>query len=237
MNKMNKSFIIMKKELMSYYTTPIAYIVISVFLVVTGWFFFSTFFLYKQAELRDFFKLLPVIFAFTIPAVSMRLFSEEKNIGSFEILMTLPVSIYDVVIGKLLASGVFVILMLLPTIIYALTASLVGAPDYGPIVGGYLGAILLGLAFSSIGVFSSSLTKNQIIAFIIGLLICLFLTLIDKFLFFLPTSILDVMEYLGADYHFRNISRGIIDSRDIIYFLSVTAIGVIGTVQILEERR
>ena len=80
MNKMNKSFIIMKKELMSYYTTPIAYIVISVFLVVTGWFFFSTFFLYKQAELRDFFKLLPVIFAFTIPAVSMRLFSEEKNV-------------------------------------------------------------------------------------------------------------------------------------------------------------
>src|SRR5512137_2720369 len=94
-----RACIIMKKELMSYYSTPIAYIVITVFLVVTGWFFFSTFFIYNQAELREFFKLLPMIFSFIIPAITMRLFSEEKHTGSFEIIMTLPVSLYEVVIG------------------------------------------------------------------------------------------------------------------------------------------
>ncbi len=237
MDKFNKALIIAKKELMSYFSTPIAYIVISVFLVVTGWFFFSTFFLFNQAELRDFFRLLPVIFAFTIPAVTMRLFAEEKNTGTFEILMTLPVSLYDVVLGKLLASSMFVILMLLPTFAYAVSASYAGSLDYGPVIGGYIGAILLGAAFSSIGIFSSSLSKNQIVSFIIGLAICLTLTLIDKFLFFLPDFVLTIVEYFGADYHFRNISKGIIDSRDIIYFLSVIAVGTIGTVKILEERR
>lgn len=237
MEKFHKAFIITRKELMTYFTTPIAYIVISVFLIVTGWFFFGTFFLFNQAELREFFKLLPIIFAFVIPAVSMRLFSEEKNTGTFEILMTLPVTLNDVVFGKLLACTVFVALMLLPTLAYAVSAWIVGSPDFGPIIGGYFGAILLGMMYSSVGIMASSMTKNQIISFIIGLAICLTLTLIDKFLFFLPDTILGVVEYFGADFHFRNISKGVIDSRDIIYFLSVTAICVIGTEQILEERR
>jgi ABC-2 type transport system permease protein len=232
-----KAFIIMKKELMTYYSTPIAYIVITVFLVVTGWFFFSSFFLFNQAELMEFFKLLPIIFAFIIPAVTMRLFSEEKHTGSFEILMTLPVSLYDVVLGKLLAGIVFSASMLAPTLLYVVSAKFVGSPDFGPIIGGYFGAILLGGAFSSIGIFSSSLTKNQIIAFIIGVAICLLLALIDKFSFILPSSLINFAEYFGADYHFKNFARGIINSRDIIYFLSVMIIGLIGTVQILEERR
>lgn len=227
----------MKKELMSYFATPIAYIVITVFLIITGWFFFSTFFLYGQAELRGFFQLLPIMLSFVVPAVTMRLFSEEKNTGSFEILMTLPVSTEGVVVGKLLAGTVFVTVMLAPTLFYAISVALVGSLDWGPVLGGYLGAVLLGGAFSAIGVFSSSLSKNQIIAFIIGLAICLVLVLIDKFLFFLPAPLLNIFEYLGADYHFRNISKGIIDSRDILYFLSVIAIALIGTTKILEERR
>jgi ABC-type transport system involved in multi-copper enzyme maturation permease subunit len=116
----------------------------------------------------------------------MRLFSEEKHSGSFEILMTLPVSMRDVVLGKLLAGAAFVALMLAPTLSYAVSAALVGSLDPGPVIGGYLGALLLGLAFSAAGVFASSLTRNQIVAFIVGLVICLTLTLIDKFLFFLP---------------------------------------------------
>ncbi len=231
------SITIMKKELSGYFITPIAYIVISVFLVITGWFFFSTFFLYGQAELRGFFQLLPLMLAFVVPAVTMRLFSEEKNTGSFEMLMTLPVSLEDVVIGKLLGGTAFVALMLAPTLVYAVSVALSGSLDPGPVIGGYLGALLLGCAFSAIGVFSSSLTRNQIIAFIIGMSICLVLSLIDKFLFFLPSPLLNVLEYLGADYHFRNISRGIIDSRDILYFLSLIAVAVIGTTKILEERR
>lgn len=229
--------IIMKKELMSYFTTPIAYIVITFFLVITGWFFFSTFFLYGQAELRGFFQLLPIVFSFVVPAITMRLFSEEKQSGSFEILMTLPVLTVDAVIGKVLASTVFVALMLVPTLFYAVSVALVGSPDYGPIIGGYVGALFLGAAFSAIGVFSSALTRNQIIAFIVALAICVALTLIDKFLFFLPAAVLSFVEYLGADFHFRNISRGVVDSRDILYFLSLIALATIGTVEILEERR
>lgn len=228
---------VVRKELASYFATPVAYIVITVFLAVTGWFFFSTFFLYGQAELRAFFQLLPLMLSFVVPAVTMRLFAEEKHSGSFEILMTLPVSTRDVVAGKMLAGSIFVMIMLAPTILYAVSVALVGSLDPGPVIGGYIGAALLGGAYSAIGVFASSLTKNQIVAFIIGLAVCLTLTLVDKFLFFLPSGLLNVLEYLGADYHFRNISRGIIDTRDILYFLSLIAIALIGTTKLIEERR
>ncbi len=234
--KYRESITIMKKELMSYFTTPIAYIVITVFLIITGWFFFSTFFLYGQAELRAFFQLLPMILSFVVPAVTMRLFAEEKHSGSFEILMTLPVSIEEVVIGKLLSGAAFTALMLVPTLFYAVSVAFVGSRDIGPVIGGYIGAILLGGAFSGIGVFSSALTKNQIVAFIIGLAICLTLSLIDKFLFFLPPPLLNLLEYIGADYHFRNISKGILDSRDLLYFLSIMAISLIASTKLLEER-
>jgi len=228
---------VVRKELASYFATPVAYIVITVFLAVTGWFFFSTFFLYGQAELRAFFQLLPLMLSFVVPAVTMRLFAEEKHSGSFEILMTLPVSTRDVVAGKMLAGSIFVMIMLAPTILYAVSVALVGSLDPGPMIGGYIGAALLGGAYSAIGVFASSLTKNQIVAFIIGLAICLTLTLVDKFLFFLPSGLLNVLEYLGADYHFRNISRGIIDTRDLLYFLSLIAIALIGTTKLIEKRR
>ena len=232
-----ESLILMKKELLGYFTTPIAYIVITVFLAITGWLFFATFFLYGQAELRGFFQLLPLIFSFVIPAITMRLFSEEKHSGSFEILMTLPITTLEVVLGKFLAATAFVMIMLAPTIFYAISIAIVGSPDPGPIIGGYFGALLLGGAYSAIGIFSSTLSKNQIVAFIIGFIICITLSLLDKFLFFLHTSVLGFFEYLGSDFHFRNISRGMIDSRDIIYFLSIIALSVIGSVQILEEKR
>lgn len=219
---------IFKKEFAVYFMSPIAYIVMSIFLVVTGWFFFTTFFLYNQANLRNFFALLPIIFSFVVPAVTMRLFSEELNVGSHEILFTMPVTFADVILGKFLAAVVFLVTMLIPTIAYPITVSFLGQLDWGPVVGGYIGAILLAAAFSGIGLFASSLTRNQIIAFIVGMAICFSLTLIDKMLFFLPQSLLAVLEYLGADFHFENISKGIIDSRDIVYFLSVTFVGLYG---------
>jgi len=219
---------IFKKEFRTYFVSPIAYIVISIFLLVTGWFFFMTFFLYNQADLRNFFTLLPMIFSFVVPAITMRMFSEELNIGSYEILLTLPVTFRDVILGKFLASTAFIAAMLVPTLAYPITVSAIGHLDWGPVAGGYIGAIMLGAAFSAIGLFASSLTRNQIIAFIIGLAICFALTLIDKMLFFLPQSLLGIFEYLGADFHFQNISKGIIDSRDILYFLSVSFAGLYG---------
>ncbi|MEJ2723966.1 MAG: ABC transporter permease subunit [Deltaproteobacteria bacterium] len=220
---------IFRKEFGTYFVSPIAYIVISIFLVVTGWFFFSTFFLFNQASLRSFFSLLPITFAFVIPAVTMRLFSEELNVGSYEILLTLPVTDVDVILGKFVAGVAFVAAMLVPTVAYPIFVSFLGQLDWGPVVGGYVGAVLLGASFSAIGLFVSSLTRNQIIAFIGGMAICFLLTLIDKVLFFLPANLLNVFQYLGADFHFDNIAKGVIDSRDILYFISVIFVGLYAT--------
>jgi ABC-2 type transport system permease protein len=227
---------IFKKEFRSYFVSPIAYIVISIFLIVTGWFFFSTFFLFNQASLRNFFALLPIIFAFVIPAVTMRLFSEELNVGTYEILLTLPVTFKEVVVGKFLAGVAFAAAMLLPTLAYPVTISFLGDLDWGPVIGGYVGALLLAASFTAIGLFSSSVTRNQIVAFIIGVAICFALVLIDKILFFLPTPLVGVLEYLGADSHFETISKGILDSRDMVYFLSVTFVGLYGTYLVMKEK-
>jgi ABC-2 type transport system permease protein len=227
---------ILGKEFRTYFVSPIAYIVISIFLLVTGWFFFMTFFLFDQADLRNFFALLPIVFSFVVPAITMRLFSEELNVGSYEILLTMPVTIRQVVLGKFLASLVFVAAMLVPTLAYPISVAFLGELDWGPVMGGYIGALLLGASFSAIGLFASSLTRNQIIAFITGMAICFSLTLLDKMLFFLPQVLLGFLQYLGADFHFRNISKGILDSRDILYFLSVSFVALYGTHLALQEK-
>ncbi|MDO9262988.1 MAG: ABC transporter [Desulfosalsimonadaceae bacterium] len=227
---------ILKKELKDFFISPIAYIVLSIFLIITGWFFFSTFFIYDQANMRSFFALLPIIFTFVIPAVTMRLFSEEFNIGSYEILMTMPVTFGDIVFAKFAAGLIMTGAMLLPTVAYPISISMIGDLDWGPVIGGYLGALLLGGTFAAVGVFASALTRNQIIAFILGAAICFILTLIDKMLFFFPESILNTIEYLGADFHFRNISKGIIDSRDLVYFISVIFISLYGTRLALQNK-
>lgn len=227
---------IFKKEFTTYFVSPVAYIVISIFLLVTGWFFFTTFFLYNQADMRNFFVLLPITFSFVVPAVTMRLFSEELSTGSYEVLLTMPVTFRDVVLGKFFAALAFVAAALIPTLAYPITVSFLGRLDWGPVAGGYIGAVLLGASFVSVGLFASSLTRNQIVAFIVATAVCFSLTLIDKMLFFLPQSLVGLMEYLGADFHFENISKGIIDSRDILYFLSVSFVALYGTHLVLQER-
>ncbi|MBF0099585.1 MAG: ABC transporter permease subunit [Desulfobacterales bacterium] len=233
---MNQLSHILGKEFKDYFISPIAYIVISIFLLVTGWLFFTTFFLYNQAMLRNFFNLLPLVFAFVIPAITMRLFAEELNIGSYEILLTMPVRFTDIILGKFFGGLLFVMTMLLPTISYAITVALIGDLDWGPVIGGYLGAVLLGAAYTAIGIFASSLTRNQIIAFIIGTAICFTLSIIDKMLYFFPQTLLGVINYLGADYHFQNIAKGVVDSRDILYFVSVCFIGLYGTHISMQEK-
>ena len=220
---------ICNKELKDYFISPIAYIVISIFLLVTGWFFFATFFYYNQADLRNFFDLLPITFSFFIPAVTMRLFSEELNVGSYEMLLTLPVTFNDILVGKFLAGVFFVAAALVPTLAYPICIAFMGQLDWGTVAGGYMGALLLGSAFTAVGLFASSLTRNQIIAFMVGMAICFTLTLIDKMLFFFPRPMLGVIGSIGADFHFKNIAKGIIDSRDILYFLSIIFIGLYGT--------
>ena len=234
---MRQAYRICRKELRAYFVSPIAYIVIAIFLLVTGWFFFSTFFLFNQAELRNFFSLLPLSLSFFIPAVTMRLFAEELHVGSYETLSTLPVTTNDIIIGKFLAGVAFVAAMLLPTLSYPIFISFIGDLDWGPVIGGYIGAMLLGGCYCAIGLFASSLTRNQIVAFIIGMVICFTLALVDQMLFFVPQKILSVIAYIGAGYHFKNIAKGIVDMRDILYFLSVIFIGLFCTNLVMQEKK
>jgi ABC-2 type transport system permease protein len=229
---------IFKKELKSYFVSPIAYIVISVFLVIIGWLFYSTFFLNRQASLTRFFSLLPITFAFFIPAVTMRLFSEEINVGTYEVLLTMPVTFRDIIMGKFLAAVAFVGIMLAPTIFYSIFTTFLGTLDWGPVIGGYLGAMLLGATFSSIGILASSLTRNQVVAFIIGMTTCFSLTmLIDFVLYFVPDVMVGFFQYLSANFHFQNIAKGVIDSSDIIYFLSISFIALYGANLIMQEKK
>ncbi len=234
---MRKIMAIARKEFRDYFLSPIAYIIIAIFLLVSGWFFFSAFFILDQASMRDFFTLLPVTFSFIIPALTMRSFSEEFNLGSYEILITLPLSTRDVILGKFIGSILFTVVMLIPTICYPISISFVGDLDWGPVIGGYIGAILLGASFVAIGMFASSLSKNQITSFIIGTIMCLFLAILDKMLFFLPDKIVNFANYIASDYHFQNFAKGVIDTRDILYFLTITFLFLYITDISLEYKR
>lgn len=235
--KKNPTFIIMKRELAAYFTSPIAYIVTGLFLIITGILFFNTFFLYERAELRQYFGLLPVLFSFFVPALTMRIFAEESRVGSIETLMTLPVTEVNVVLGKYLAAFITTLAMIVPTLLYIIPAEVFGTPDYGPVVGGYLGAIFLCASYSAIGLFASSVTKNQIVAFFTGFIICIALTMVDSFLVFLPASIVSFFSFISANHHFNSITRGILDTRDLIYFVSLTALFITITVKIQQQAK
>jgi len=223
--------IIFKRELKAYFSSPAAYIVTGLYLLASGLLFFTYFYLYNRAELRQFFGMMPIILSFIIPAMTMRVFSEERRSGSIETLMTLPVNETDVVAGKYLASFVSVLVMIAPTLLYLIPLCVFGKPDFGPIVGGYAGAVFLAASFTAIGVFTSSITKNQIIAFILSAVICLVLTLIDSFLIFMPGPVVSFCSFLSANAHFTSVSRGIVDTRDILYFVSVTSLFFVMTIR------
>ena len=229
--------VIMKRELCSYFTSPIAYIVACLFLIASGLLVFSTFFISGRADLRNFFTLLPIVYSFFIPALTMRIFSEEKKSGSYETLLTLPVTIKDIVIGKYLAVFASSIVMLVPTLFYVLTCCAFGSPDAGPIIGGYIGAMLLAAAFCAIGVFSSAITKNQIIAFFVAFSICIVLTFLDNFAILLPAVAVPVVKFISASSHFESVARGVLDTRDLIYFISVALGFTVSTVYALDDSK
>jgi len=236
---MNDSIAIFKKEFRSYFDSPIAYLFMTVFLVLSGWLFYKGFFLSNFASLRMFFVLLPWTFLFFVPAATMRLWSEEKKLGTMELLMTLPIKDIDVVIGKFLASFVFLTLTVLLTFPLALSVYQLGSPDIGPIIGGYIGAILMGGAYLAIGMFASSLTENQIIAFILGVVLCFALFMVgeDFVLMAMPSALVPFFKYLGLGSHFNSIGRGVIDSRDIIYYLSMITFFLYLNIRSLESRK
>jgi ABC-2 type transport system permease protein len=228
---------IFKRELRSYFNSPVAYVVIVVFLVIIGWFFTSNLFLMNVASMRVVFELVPLVFLFFLPAITMRLLAEERKSGTLELLTTKPVTDAEIVIAKFLAAWVLLAAALLPTLLYLITILALGSIELGPVISGYIGLLLMGGAYIAIGIFASSLTENQIIAFITSFLIVLALFLMDKVLMYVPEGLASTVEFLSVDYHFSNIARGVIDSRDIIYFVSLLGFSLLLATVSLERRK
>jgi ABC-2 type transport system permease protein len=228
---------IFKKELRSYFNSAVAYVVIVVFLAIVGWLYTSSMFLVNVASLRLMFEWIPLVFLFVVPAVTMRLIAEEKKAGTIELLTTKPLHDWEIVIGKFLAAWALIGVTLLPTLIYYVTVAFLGDIDNGPVVGGYLGLLFMAGVYVAIGLLASSVTENQIVAFIIGLLMMFAFFMMDKVLIFVPDFMTSVIEYLGIDFHFSNIARGVIDSRDIVYFGSILGFMLYLSVVSLERRK
>ena len=230
--------IIFKKELKSYFNSPMAYIFLVVFAIVTGYFFTNTFFLFNQSNMRALFNIVPLVYLFFIPAITMGLIAREKNIGTMEVISTLPINDIEFVVGKFLSALSLIALGLVFTLIHFFTLVNVGTNiDYGAVFTGYLGLLMLGSVYASVGTFASSVTDNQVIAFIISVFIVLIFFLMDKMLYFMPATIAGIIQYLSVDYHLSNISRGVIDSRNIIYFASLIGFFLFTTVRVLEIRK
>ena len=226
------------KEMKSYFNSPMAYIFLVIFAVITGYFFTRTFFLFKQSDMRSLFNIIPLVYLFFIPGITMSLIAREKNQGTMEVMSTLPLRDLDFVVGKFLAALSLVLAGLLISLVHFFTLTQVGTNiDYGAVFTGYLGIALAGAVYSAVGTFASSLTDNQVVAFIIGIFIVLIFFLMDKMLMFVPAALTGIIQYLSVDYHLSNISRGVIDSRNLIYFASVVGLFLFMTVRMLEIRR
>lgn len=235
---MNSIFIIAKREFKAYFLSPIAYVYLITFLVVVNWIFFRSFFLIGQTDLRPLFGMMPWIFLFFAPAVAMGKWAEERKLGTAELLLTLPVKDYQVVIAKFLAGLALIacaVLLVLPT---AVTVSMVGNLDWGPVIGGMVGAVLLGGAYLAIGLFFSAFTENQIIAFILGLVGCFVLFIVGSHLITGGAGGITahILQYVALGGHFDSIARGVIDSRDVIYYLSVMVFFLYLNLKVVQTR-
>jgi ABC-2 type transport system permease protein len=228
-----------KREFVSYFSSPIAYVAISGFLVLVGLQFFvvDTFFETGEASLRSFFELVPAVFVLYLPAVAMRLVSEEKRHGTFELLATLPVSDAEIIVGKFVGALGFLLVTLALTLVYPLLLASLGAPDGGAILGGYLGLVLIGASFLAVTIMASAWTNSQIIAYLVGSALSSLFFQIDKILGAFWEGAKDVAAYVSFDSHFTNFTRGVVDSRDLVFFLTMTAACLVVATFSLNRRR
>lgn len=234
----SKTAILVGNELRNYFNSAAAYVVLVVFLLITGWFFASPLFVIGQAELRSLFSTIPWIFLLFIPAITMGSISKEKTAGTMETLATLPLKESQIIMGKYWAALLLTGIGVLFTVVHLVTIAVLGTNlDYGAIFCGYLGLILIGAVYSAIGVFSSTLTNNQIVAFIVSFLFIFFFVIIEYILIFIPSALVELFQYLSIGYHFSSITRGVIDSRNIVYFLSLILFFLRLAVVSLESRK
>ena len=232
------------REIKSFFGSPIGYLVIAIFLLLNGlflWVFDGDFNILNSgyADMSPFFKLAPWILIFLIPAVTMKSFSDEKKQGTLEILFTKPLSLWEIVNGKFLGALILILIAILPTLFYVFIVSSYTAPqstfDYGSTIGSYFGLLFLIGAYTAIGVFTSTLSDNQIVAFIIAVFLCFFFYFGFDGLSNLFGSFGSFIKTLGMDFHFKSMSRGVLDTRDIVYFISLTILFLAGTVYQLKS--
>ncbi|MCP4700407.1 MAG: ABC transporter permease subunit [Gammaproteobacteria bacterium] len=241
----NQLTVLFKRELASYFATPIAYVFIVIFLFLSGVFTFhlGNFFARGQADLLPFFNFHPWLYLFLIPALAMRLWAEERKAGTIELLLTLPVTITEVVLGKFLAAWAFTAIALILTFPMWISVNYLGDPDNAVIFAGYIGSLLMAGAFLAIGSCISALTKNQVIAFVISVVVCLafilsgFPLVLDFFAGWAPQFLLEAISSFSFLTHFNAISKGVLDLRDIIYFLSLMALWLFANAIIIEIKK
>ena len=237
--------IILRRELASYFATPLAYVFLLIFLVLANLFTFylGGFFERGQADLNPFFSYHPWLFLFLIPAVSMRLWSDERRTGSIELLMTQPITLWQAVVGKFLAAWAFTILALTLTFPLWITVNYLGSPDNGAILAAYIGSALLAAGFLSIGSLASALTRNPVVAFIVGVAACFaFLVagyplVLDAFRSWAPQFVVDAVGSLGFLTHYEAISKGVVDVRDLLYFALLVTWFLLATTVVLDVRK
>lgn len=242
---MSGTLTIFKRELRSYFATPVAYVFIVIFLLLSGAFTFylGGFYERGQADLQPFFNFHPWLYLFLVPAVSMRLWAEERKSGTIELLLTLPITMWQAVVGKFLAAWAFIAIALALTFPIWLTVNYLGSPDNGVIVASYLGSLLMAGAFLAVGECLSAATRNQVVAFILTVVIC-FLLLLAGYPLVLnaigaiaPQGVVDAIASLSFLTHFESIGKGVIDLRDIIYFVLTILVWLYATAVVIDMKK
>jgi gliding motility-associated transport system permease protein len=228
---------IAKREFASYVNSPIPYILVTAYIATAGYMFFSQLFLMKQAVMRPFFENMPLLFCLIVPFVTMRLVAEERREGTLELLLTMPVTDWQLVVGKFLAALGLMAVLLVLTIAFPITVAALGPLDKGTTVASYLGALLMSGAFVAIGIMASSFTRNQIVAALVAFFIGFGLFLLGALVGVLPRSLAPLAAALSIGSHFMNIARGVIDTRDVLYYASIIVACLLVAQTTLDSRR
>ncbi|MFA4986424.1 MAG: ABC transporter permease [Candidatus Brocadiia bacterium] len=230
---------IYRRELAYYFSSWMGYIILAAFVIFMGFITYNAVLESKSADMRLFFRMIPFVFLFFGPAIAMRLVAEERKLGSLEILLTLPVSDWEVIFGKFLAAATYLLVMLGLTFPLPVTLMFLGNSEFGPIITGYCGCLLLGSAFVSIGLLASAIVKDQVLAFIIGLVIsCFFLLMGEAFInSYFPEGIGYYLARLSLGVHFSSMGRGMVDTRDLVYFLGLIGFFLYTSVLALDSRK
>ncbi len=241
---MNGFWAVCKRELKAYFTTPVAYVFLVVFLFFAGYLpFKGGFYEARQADMRLFFSYMPLLFVFLVPCAAMRLWSEERRSGSIELLLTLPITVRQAVMGKFVAAWVFLAIALVLTLPMAVVVWYLGDPDNGAIICGYIGSFLMAGSFLAIGCFFSAMNKNQVISFILTVVVCAILvysgmpSTLKALSSFMSKEMLSVVEGFSMQSHFESISRGVVEFRDIMYFLLLIVGWLFACTLVLKERK